>query len=97
MRKLLSIIGVLLLSNPAFVHGIEVSNNITVSGYLKNATALKTHEFDESLKIRSTVQIEAEYRLQENLHIFGIVREFYDSVFDAESEYRQNRHPVTKC
>ena len=92
MRKLLPIIGALLLINPAFVHGIEVSNNITVSGYLKNATALKTHEFDESLKIRSTVQIEAEYRLQENLHIFGIVREFYDSVFDAESEYRQNRH-----
>ena len=92
MRKLLPIIGALLLFNPAFVHGIEVSNNITVSGYLKNATALKTHEFDESLKIRSTVQIEAEYRLQENLHIFGIVREFYDSVFDAESQYRQNRH-----
>jgi len=92
MKKLLPIIGVLLLINPVFVYGIEVSNNITVSGYLKNATAVKTHDFDEFLKIRNTVQLEAEYRLKENFHVFGIIREFYDSVFDAESEYRQNRH-----
>lgn len=93
MRKLLPVItGVLLLIKPVFLHGIEVGNNITVSGYVKNATALKTHDFDEFLKIRNTVQIEAEYRLKENLHVFGIIREFYDSVFDAESEYRQNRN-----
>jgi hypothetical protein len=92
MKKLILLIGLLVLIKPAFLFGIELGDKATVSGYLKNATAVKTRQFDEFLKIRNTVQVEAEYRLQDNLHIFGIIREFYDSVFDAESQYRQNRN-----
>ncbi|MCX5898794.1 MAG: hypothetical protein NTY29_11435, partial [Proteobacteria bacterium] len=97
MKKIFFIAGVLFLAQPFLAQGIEVGCNMTVSGYLKNATAVKTHDDSgEFLKIRNTAQVEAEYRLSENFHVFGSIREFYDSVFDAEKEYRENRHLLCK-
>ncbi|MCX5896169.1 MAG: hypothetical protein NTZ51_10120 [Proteobacteria bacterium] len=96
MKKILFIAGILILINPFVAHSIEVGCNMTVSGYVKNETAVRTHEFDDLLKIEHTAQIEAEYRISDNLHVFGIVREFYDSVFDAEEKYRQNRNLLSR-
>ncbi len=68
------------------VYGIEVSENFTISGILKNETAshLKMNEF---MKIENTAQLEMEYRPTDYLHLFGLFRFFYDGVFDAEEQY----------
>jgi len=92
MKKILFIAGVLFLAQPFLAQGIEVGCNMTVSGYVKNETAVRTHRAYQFLKIENTVQLEAEYRLSDNLHLFGILREFYDSAFDAEARYRENRN-----
>ncbi len=68
-------------------------DKLTLSGYLKNATSINVDtadSMDEFLKIRSTAQLAVEYRLTENLHLFTIFREWYDSVYDAESKWRRH-------
>jgi len=67
------------------------TDKLTLSGFLKNATSVNLDDLDEFLKIRSTIQLEAEYRLTENIHLFTIFREFYDSVYDAEESWRHNK------
>jgi len=67
-------------------------DKLTISGFLKNATSINVDtadSMDEFLKIRSTAQIAVEYRLTENIHLFTIFREWYDSVYDAESKWRR--------
>jgi len=68
------------------VYGIDVSENVTISGVIKNETAshLKMGEF---MKIENTVQMGVEYRPADYLHLFGLFRFFYDGVFDAEEQY----------
>jgi hypothetical protein len=92
MKKIFILAGILFLVQPLLAQGIEVGCNMTVSGYVKNETAVRTHSAYQFLKIENTVQLEAEYRLSDRLHLFGIVREFYDSAFDAEKRYRDNRN-----
>ena len=68
------------------VYGIDVTENVTISGVVKNETAshLKMGEF---MKIENTVQMGVEYRATDYLHLFGLFRFFYDGVFDAEEQY----------
>ena len=68
------------------VYGIDVAENVTISGVIKNETAshLKMGEF---MKIENTVQMGVEYTPTEYLHLFGFFRFFYDGVFDAEEQY----------
>lgn len=76
---------------PVHASLIEV-DKLTVSGFLKNATSVNLDDLDEFLKIRSTLQIEAEYRLTENIHLFTIFRGWYDSVYDAEATWRKRKY-----
>lgn len=71
-------------------HGIDVSENVTISGVVKNETAshLKMGEF---MKIENTVQMGVEYRPTDYLHLFGLFRFYYDGVFDAEEKYKPVR------
>ncbi|MEE9504736.1 MAG: hypothetical protein V3V90_06360, partial [Thermodesulfobacteriota bacterium] len=67
-------------------------DKLTLSGYIKNATSINVdtaESMDEFLEIRSTAQLAVEYRLTENIHLFTIFREWYDSVYDAESKWRR--------
>ena len=75
---------------PAHATLIDI-DRLTLSGFLKNATSVNLDDMDEFLKIRSTIQLEAEYRLTDNIHFFTIFREFYDSVYDAEGTWRHNK------
>jgi len=68
------------------VYGIDVSENVTISGVVKNETASRL-EMDEFMKIENTVQMGIEYRATDYLHLFGLFRFFYDGVFDAEEQY----------
>jgi hypothetical protein len=67
-------------------------DKLTVSGFLKNATSVNLDDLDEFLKIRSTIQLSAEYRLTENIHLFTIFRGWYDSVYDAEATFRKRKY-----
>jgi len=67
-------------------------DKLTLSGFVKNATSINVDtadSMDEFMKIRSTAQLSVEYRLTENIHLFTIFREWYDSVYDAESKWRR--------
>jgi len=67
-------------------HGIDVSENVTISGIVKNETASRL-EIDEFMKIENTIQMGVEYRPTDYLHLFGLFRFFYDGVFDVEEQY----------
>ncbi len=76
----------LMLLVTSWVYGIDVSENATISGVIKNETASRL-EMDEFMKIENTAQIGIEYRPTDYLHLFGLFRFFYDGVFDAEEQY----------
>jgi len=67
-------------------------DKLTLSGFLKNATSVNLDDLDEFLKIRNTIQLEAEYRLTKNIHFFTIFRGWYDSVYDAEATWRKRKY-----
>lgn len=79
------IIGLMVLVASS-VYGIDVAENVTISGVVKNETAshLKMGEF---MKIENTVQMGVEYTPTDYLHLFGFFRFYYDAVFDAEEQY----------
>jgi hypothetical protein len=96
-RYFLLIAGVFLCAvtfivKPAVHASLIETDKLTVAGFLKNATAVNLDDIDEFYKIRSTIQVEAEYRLTENIHLFTILRGWYDSVYDAESKWRKNKN-----
>jgi len=68
------------------VYAIDVSENVTISGVVKNETSSRL-ELDEFMKIENTVQMGVEYRPEDFLHLFGLFRFYYDGVFDAEEKY----------
>jgi len=80
------IIGLMVLV-ASTVYGIDVSENVTISGVVKNETASRL-EMDEFMKIENTVQMGIEYRPTDYLHLFGLFRFYYDGVFDAEEQYK---------
>lgn len=62
--------------------------NLEIAGYLKNETSLRmAHGFDEFMKEANIAQLEAEYRINDNVHFFTILKWFYDSVYDLENRY----------
>jgi len=75
---------------PVYASLIDI-DKLTLSGFLKNASSVNLDDLDEFLKIRNTVQLEAEYRLTEYIHLFTIFRGWYDSVYDAEGSWRHRR------
>ena len=83
------IIGLMVLVASS-VYGIDVAENVTVSGVVKNETASHL-KMDEFMKIENTVQMGVEYRATDYLHLFGLFRFYYDGVFDAEEKYKPAR------
>ena len=67
------------------------ADKLTLSGFFKNATSVDLDDVDEFYKIRNTIQLEAEYQLTDNIHLFAIFREWYDSAYDAESKWRRHK------
>lgn len=64
---------------------------LELAGYLKNATALRlSHGLEEFMKVNNIVQLEAEYKLNDQLQFFSIFKWFYDAVYDIESKYKKN-------
>jgi len=78
--------------NPEVSASLLSNEKLTLSGYVKNATSINVDtadDMDQFMKIRSTVQLSREYRLTDNIHLFAILREWYDSAYDAESTWRR--------
>ena len=62
--------------------------NLEFAGYLKNETALRiAHGFDEFMKEANIAQLETEYKFNENIQFFSILRLFYDATYALESKY----------
>jgi len=81
------IIGLMVLVASS-VYGIDVSENVTISGVIKNETASHL-KMDEFMKIENTAQVGVEYRATDYLHLFGLFRFYYDGVFDVEKKYER--------
>jgi hypothetical protein len=79
----------LLFSSSAFA--LNVTDKLTISGFIKNETAVRLEEWDKFMKIENMAQLEVEYRLTPQIYIFGILREWYDSAYDAEEDWEHNR------
>jgi hypothetical protein len=97
MRRIKLVVGVLvLLLVPVTVLAYELTDKVTLSGFLKNETAVRLDDLDKFMKIENTFQLATEYRITDRLHWFSIIREFYDSVFDAEADFRENRSRLSR-
>lgn len=89
---------IIILSSLAFFNSsslaLQLNEKLTLSGFIKNETAVRLEEWDEFMKIRNIAQLEAEYRLHPNFYLFCIIREWYDAAFDAEEKWEPNRHEL---
>jgi len=65
--------------------------NVEFAGYLKNETALRiAGSWDEFMKEANIVQLETEYKINDNVQFFSILKWFYDSVYELEGKYRND-------
>jgi hypothetical protein len=65
--------------------------NVEFAGYLKNETALRmAGGLDEFMKEANIAQLETEYKINDNIQFFSILKWFYDSVYDLESKYSRD-------
>lgn len=62
--------------------------NLEVAGYLKNETALRiAHGLDEFMKEANIAQLEAEYKFNDHVQFFTILKWFYDATYALENKY----------
>jgi len=62
--------------------------NLEFSGYLKNETALRmAGGLKEFMKEANIAQLETEYKFNDHVQFFSIVKWFYDSAYDIENKY----------
>ncbi|MBW1679811.1 MAG: hypothetical protein JRJ08_06695 [Deltaproteobacteria bacterium] len=73
-----------------------LDDRLTISGFLKNETAHNVGHDQDFMKIENTFQIETEYWLNDSFSFFFILREFYDSAFDANPRYEKNRNRLCR-
>ena len=64
--------------------------NLEIAGYLKTETALRAHGLDEFMKQANIAQLETEYKFNENIQFFSILKWFYDSVYQLEDRYKDD-------
>jgi hypothetical protein len=68
-----------------------MDNKLTISGFLKNESSFNIGHAKGVMKIEDMVQIETEYAFSDSISFFSVLRQYYDSAFDANSLYRINR------
>jgi hypothetical protein len=64
--------------------------NLEMAGFLKTETALRAHGLDEFMKQANIAQLETEYKFNENIQFFSILKWFYDSVYQLEDKYKDD-------
>jgi len=65
--------------------------NLEFAGYLKNETALRIPGgMDEFLKEANIAQLEAEYKFNDNIQFFTILKWFYDATYNLEDKYKED-------
>jgi hypothetical protein len=65
--------------------------NLEFAGYLKNETALRTAGgFDEFMKEANIAQLETEYKFNDHVQFFSILKWFYDSTYNIEDKYSRD-------
>ncbi len=88
MKRLILVLGIVsLVASPAY--GLDVADNLSLSGLVKNETSLRLQEREDRgdfMKVENTLQIGAEYRLMDNVHLFGLFRGFYEALYDIEDD-----------
>lgn len=64
---------------------------VEFAGYLKNETALRmAGGLDEFMKEANIVQLETEYKFNEHVQFFSILKWFYDATLALENKYDQD-------
>lgn len=62
--------------------------NLEFAGYLKNETALRmAGGLDEFMKEANIIQLETEYKFNEHIQFFSILKWFYDATIALENKY----------
>jgi hypothetical protein len=65
--------------------------NLEIAGYLKNESALRiAHGFDEFMKEANIAQLEAEYKFNDHVQFFTILKWFYDATYTLENKYNED-------
>ncbi len=78
---------------------LEVTDELELSGYLKNETAYRVFDDNDNwMKIRNEATLKAAYSPTDYLSAFINLRYYYDSVYDASNEFsteagHELRHP----
>lgn len=68
-----------------------LDDTLTLSGFLKNMTAYNPNHDRDFQEIENTIQLEAEYKFNNNLSFFTIFRYFYDTAFDVNPLFEDVR------
>jgi len=91
----LFIVGACLLllhgTNPAQASLSLLDDKLTLTGFLKNMTAFNPNHDRDFQEIENTIQLEAEYKFNNNLSFFTIFRYFYDTAFDVNPLFEDVR------
>lgn len=86
MRRLVLVLVIVgIIASPVYALD-TVDKQATVSGLLKNETSHSLKDGGGFMKVETTVQVGVEHKLMDNLHIFGLFRDFYDAVYDIEED-----------
>ncbi len=65
--------------------------NLEFAGYLKNETALRiAHGFHEFMKEANIAQLETEYKFNDHVQFFSILKWFYDATYNLEDRYKDD-------
>jgi len=65
--------------------------NLEFAGYLKNETSLRlAHGLDEFMKEANIAQLEAEYKFNDHVQFFSILKWFYDATYNLEDRYKDD-------
>jgi hypothetical protein len=97
MRKstILFIVGACLLllngTNSAQASLSLLDDKLTLSGFLKNMTAYNPNHDRDFQEIENTIQLESEYKFNDNLSFFTIFRYYYDTAFDVNPLFEDVR------
>ncbi len=92
-RIIVSFLFVFLFSS--FCFGQEfLGGKLELSGFFKNETATKFNDPNDFMKIKNTMDLEARYKIKENIYFFTHFRKWYDYVFAEESKYHRLKHDM---
>lgn len=95
MKRLFYIVFFLILNISSLSFASLYDNGpLTVEGYIKNETAIKTRGFDDFNKIKNIIDLRALYKVNDEFSFFVHFNKFYDLVYNVEDELKPYKHEM---